>query len=111
MVAEVEAVGLLSGLVSADLPAMMMVGADKPVGEVEMSCQVGEDQEQGQGQGQDGEGKTFLVDDVIDEVGFGKYQMQLMLLCGLGWATDIMDLTVPSDHPILQTEPLSDTNP
>jgi len=72
----------------------MMVGEDRPVkGEVEMSRQ---DSASGDSNSELAGEKTFLVDEVIDMVGFGRYQMQLMLLCGLGWATDIMDLTMLS---------------
>ena len=32
------------------------------------------------------------VDAAVDHLGFGKYQLRLMLLCGLGWAADIADI-------------------
>ena len=75
----------------------MMVGEDRPVGgEVEMSRQDSGDVASGDSTSDLVGEKTFLVDEVIDMVGFGRYQMQLMFLCGLGWATDIMDLQMLS---------------
>jgi len=50
----------------------------------------------GCGQPGGAESKLMLVDEVIDEIGFGRYQIFLMALCGLGWAADIMDLQMLS---------------
>lgn len=42
----------------------------------------------------DGIGNLRTVDQVIDEMGFGRYQVWLLCLCGAGWAADILDLQV-----------------
>ena len=34
------------------------------------------------------------VDSLINGIGFGAYQRKLLVLCGAGWAADIMDLQV-----------------
>jgi putative MFS transporter len=31
-------------------------------------------------------------DDVIDEIGYGRFQRKLMLICGVGWAADAMEV-------------------
>ena len=42
----------------------------------------------------DGIGNRRTVDQIIDEMGFGRYQVWLLCLCGAGWAADILDLQV-----------------
>ena len=37
---------------------------------------------------------AVTVDEVIDGMGFGQYQVWLLSLCGAGWAADILDLQV-----------------
>jgi putative MFS transporter len=37
---------------------------------------------------------AVTVDEVIDGMGFGRYQIWLLSLCGAGWAADILDLQV-----------------
>ena len=37
---------------------------------------------------------AVTVDEVIDGMGFGRYQVWLLSLCGAGWAADILDLQV-----------------
>ncbi len=35
-------------------------------------------------------------DDVIDEIGYGRFQRKLMLICGVGWAADAMEVLLIS---------------
>ncbi len=35
-------------------------------------------------------------DDVIDEIGFGPFQRKLMVICGVGWAADAMQVLLIS---------------
>lgn len=39
---------------------------------------------------------TISFDDAIQSAGYGKFQSRLMLLCGLGWAADAMDILIIS---------------
>ena len=63
--------------------------------------------EEGRGDGDDVNGQDGIVvqlqrsdanaktvDQVIDSIGFGRYQVWLLCLCGAGWAADILDLQV-----------------
>ncbi len=40
--------------------------------------------------------QEFTIDDVLNELGFGSHQKLLMVLCGAGWAADIMDIQAVS---------------
>lgn len=35
---------------------------------------------------------TLTLDEALNQVGFGKFQTKLMVLCGLGWAADAMEV-------------------
>lgn len=37
-------------------------------------------------------GKTMTFDQAIEQVGYGRFQTKLMILCGLGWAADAMEV-------------------
>lgn len=39
---------------------------------------------------------TITFDDAIQHVGFGRFQTKLMILCGLGWAADAMEVLLIS---------------
>jgi putative MFS transporter len=39
---------------------------------------------------------TMTFEDAIREVGFGRFQTKLMVLCGLGWAADAMEVLLIS---------------
>lgn len=39
---------------------------------------------------------TITFDDAIQHVGFGRFQTKLMILCGLGWAADSMEVLLIS---------------
>lgn len=39
---------------------------------------------------------TITFDDAIETAGYGKFQSRLMILCGLGWAADAMDILLIS---------------
>lgn len=36
--------------------------------------------------------QTISIEDAIDEAGFGPFQIKLMIICGLGWAADAMEV-------------------
>lgn len=36
--------------------------------------------------------QAILLDEAIEEAGFGPFQIRLMILCGLGWAADAMEI-------------------
>eukprot|EP00960_Hanusia_phi_P035412 751696-Hanusia_phi.AAC.2 len=36
--------------------------------------------------------EDVTVDRIVDRIGFGRYQVRLLVLCGAGWAADIMDI-------------------
>lgn len=36
--------------------------------------------------------QMISIEDAIDEVGFGPFQIKLMIVCGLGWAADAMEV-------------------
>lgn len=36
--------------------------------------------------------KSYTLDQAIEQVGFGRFQRKLMVLCGLGWAADAMEV-------------------
>ncbi len=81
------------GAASPDAPANADRHADRQedgeeaVMDVAASCAVGEEVvESSRGDA----GRT--VDQVIDGMGFGRYQVWLLCLCGAGWAADILDV-------------------
>jgi MFS transporter, putative metabolite:H+ symporter len=39
---------------------------------------------------------AMTFEDAIREVGFGRFQTKLMVLCGLGWAADAMEVLLIS---------------
>ena len=39
---------------------------------------------------------TISFNDAIQRVGFGRFQKKLMILCGLGWAADAMEILLIS---------------
>ena len=36
--------------------------------------------------------KTISIDAAVDEIGMGRFQRKLLLLCGMGWAADAMEV-------------------
>jgi len=40
--------------------------------------------------------KTFTVDDAVEKLGFGRFQMKLSLLTGLAWMADAMEMMILS---------------
>lgn len=40
--------------------------------------------------------QTLSYDQAVDQVGFGKFQKKLMVLCGFGWAADAMEVLLIS---------------
>lgn len=43
---------------------------------------------------EDADAGEVSVDELVNQTGFGPYQRKLLILCGCGWAADIMDLQV-----------------
>jgi putative MFS transporter len=39
---------------------------------------------------------AISLDDAIQHAGFGRFQTKLMILCGLGWAADAMEVLLIS---------------
>jgi MFS transporter, putative metabolite:H+ symporter len=39
---------------------------------------------------------SMTFEDAIREVGFGRFQIKLLVLCGLGWAADAMEVLLIS---------------
>jgi len=40
--------------------------------------------------------RTISFEDAIEEIGFGRFQTKLMIICGLGWAADAMEVLLIS---------------
>ena len=36
--------------------------------------------------------QILTLDEAIDRAGFGRFQIKLMIICGLGWAADAMEV-------------------
>ena len=43
-----------------------------------------------------GDGETFTIDEAIEQVGFGKYQVLVLLMAGLCWTADAMEMLLLS---------------
>jgi MFS transporter, putative metabolite:H+ symporter len=39
---------------------------------------------------------SLSIDEAIEKVGFGKFQKKLLVICGLGWAADAMEVLLIS---------------
>ena len=35
---------------------------------------------------------SVTIDQAIEEIGYGKFQRRLLVICGLGWAADAMEV-------------------